>query len=137
MSSAVFDETSAEVKDHLLRLDVLDALRDFIGSEPLQHYLSDFILNSAQYLWHISMAIAAEDDARIRHLAHKLKGSSGNIGALKLAWHCVELEAASADGHPQEELKLLHQQLERTNQDTQRAIQSYIDGLLNIQESIG
>jgi len=137
MSSAGFDDTSADVKDQLLKLDVLDALRDFIGSEPLQHYLSDFVLNSAQHLHHISMAIAVEDGAGIRQLAHKLKGTSGNIGALKLAWHCVELEAASADDCAQEMLKEKFQQLERTSQDTQKAIQTYIDSLLSVREYIG
>jgi len=136
MSSAVYDETSAEAKDHLLRLDVLDALRDFIGSEPLQHYLSDFILHSTQHLHHISMEIAVENGAGIRNLAHKLKGTSGNIGALKLAWHCVDLEAASADECAQEMLKDKFQQLERACQDTQKAIQTYIDGLLSVSEHI-
>jgi HPt (histidine-containing phosphotransfer) domain-containing protein len=137
MSNAVFDDTSADDKDQLLKLDVLDALRDFIGSEPLQHYLSDFILHSTQHLHHISMAIAGENGTGIRHLAHKLKGTSGNIGALKLAWCCVELEAASANGCAQEILKDKYQQLEHASQETQRAIQAYIDGLLSVREYIG
>ena len=129
MNRAVLDEVDPSVKAQVLKLEVLDALRDYIGSEPLAQYLSDFIGHTAINIQRIGIAIAAEDDVRARHLTHKLKGSSGNIGALKLAWYCVELEASSAAEDPREILVSQFQLLEQVFQDTRQSIQSYIDGL--------
>lgn len=136
MRSIVLDEVSTNIKEQVLKLEALDALRDFIGSEPLQHYLADFIGNTAKNIQRIGTAIATRDDRGIRHLAHKLKGSSGNIGALKLAWHCMLLEAASADAHPHEELMSQYRQLECVYRNTQTAIQLYIDELAAARASI-
>lgn len=135
MSHVILGEVSSDVKDQVLKLDVLDALRDFIGSDPLRHYLSGFVENTAHNIQRIGMAIAAEDGQQIRHLAHNLKGTSANIGALKLAWQCVELEALSAKGGSHESLIAHYQQLERVFQDTQMAIESYIIGLATSQGS--
>jgi HPt (histidine-containing phosphotransfer) domain-containing protein len=136
MNSAFSDAVSSGYKEQVLKLETLDALRDFIGSEPLRHYLADFIENTAHNLQRMGTAIAAEDGSRVRHLAHKLKGSSGNIGALKLAWCCVELEAASAEGYSHAALILKYQHIEGVFQDTQTAIQSYIDRLASVQAGI-
>ncbi|WP_455208194.1 Hpt domain-containing protein [Kaarinaea lacus] len=136
MNRAVLDEVDPSVKAQVLKLEVLDALRDYIGSEPLAQYLSDFIDHTAINIQRIGIAIAAEDDVRARHLAHKLKGSSGNIGALKLAWYCVELESSSAAEDPREILVSQFQLLEQVFQDTRQSIQSYIDGLTISQTSM-
>lgn len=135
MSHVVLGEVSSDIKDQVLELDVLDALRDFIGSDPLRHYLSGFVENTAHNIQRIGMTIAAEDGQQIRHLAHNLKGSSGNIGALKLAWQCVELEALSAKGTSHDALVAQYQQLECVFQDTQSAIESYINALATSQTS--
>ncbi|WP_455365109.1 Hpt domain-containing protein [Kaarinaea lacus] len=136
MSRVLSDEVSSDVKEQLLEFDVLDALRDFIGSDPLKHYLCDFMENTAQNIQRIGIAIASDDDQDVRQLAHKLKGSSGNIGALKLAWQCVELEALSVQESSPEELVAQYQQLEQVYHDTQAALHSYVDALAITQETI-
>ena len=75
------------------------------------------------------MAIAAQDNLRIRHLAHKLKGSSGNIGALKLAWNCVQLEAVTVEEDSSQELHKQFGKLEDVFNDTKHELESYIEKL--------
>jgi len=54
----------------------------------LETYLSD----SALKLQAIDDAITAENVANLRDSVHGLKGSSSNIGALKLTQHCADME---------------------------------------------
>ena len=127
MAAVVIDGVDPAEKEQVLKQDILDALSQFIGSDPFGRYLSDYIDNTSKNIQRIAMAIAADDDARVRHLAHKLKGSSGNIGALKLAWNCVELEALTVEEQSQEALKCQYQKLEQVFQVTRDAINAYID----------
>lgn len=128
MAQAVIDGVDPADKEQVLRQDILDALSDFIGSAPFGRYLSEYIDNTSKNIQSIGIAIASDDEERIRHLAHKLKGSSGNIGALKLAWNCVELEALTVEDQSQELLKRQYQKLEQVFQVTKVAINAYIDG---------
>ena len=127
MAQVVVDGVNPRDKDLVLKYEILDALSDFIGSDPFGRYLLDYVENTSKNLQRIGIAIASDDDERIRHLAHRLKGSSGNIGALKLAWNCVELEALTIDEPSQELLKRHFERLEAVFQVTRDAIQSYID----------
>ncbi|HEY5604539.1 MAG TPA: Hpt domain-containing protein [Gammaproteobacteria bacterium] len=129
MKRVVFDTVDPDMKAQILKGDILEALRDFIGRDPLRRYLAEFIENTANNIQRIGFAIAADDGGRVRHLSHKLKGSSGNIGALKLAWNCVLLEASSAQGDSHDVVVSHYRQLEQVYAETRQAIQSYIDGL--------
>jgi len=127
MTQVVIDEVDPADKENVLKHDILEALSDFIGSDPFGRYLSDYVDNTSKNIQRIAMAIASDDDVRIRHLAHKLKGSSGNIGALKLAWNCVELEALTVEDQSQELLKHQFEKLEQVFQVTRDAIKQYIE----------
>jgi HPt (histidine-containing phosphotransfer) domain-containing protein len=129
MKRAVSDAVNTDVNDQVLKLEILDALRDFIGSDPLAQYLSDFIGHTANNIQRIAIAVAAEDRGRVRHLTHKLKGSSGNIGAFKLARHCVKLESSCAEGDSHEALASQCRGLEQVSLETREALQTYIDAL--------
>jgi len=125
------DQINQSDKELVLSMEVLDALRNFVGGDPFCNYLTEFLQNTVKNLERIGMAIAAEDDARIRHLAHKLKGSSGNIGAFKLAWNCVQLEAAAVHDEPGEidsvqDINTKFSELEKVFSDTKLALESYI-----------
>ncbi|WP_455199948.1 Hpt domain-containing protein [Kaarinaea lacus] len=128
MAQVVTDGVDSADKEQVLKQEILDALSDFIGSAPLGRYLSGYIDNTSKNIQSIGIAIASEDEERIRHLAHKLKGSSGNIGALKLAWNCVELEALTVEEQSQEILKQQYLKLEQVFQVTRDALNAYIDG---------
>lgn len=127
MAQVVIDGVDPADKEQVLKQDILDALSDFIGSAPFGRYLSDYIDNTSKSINRIGIAIASDDEERIRHLAHKLKGSSGNIGALKLAWNCVELEALTVETQSQDMLKQQYLKLEQVFQVTRDAINAYID----------
>lgn len=120
------DECDSIDKEQLLQMDILDGLKTFIGSAPFAQYLLEYINNTARNLERMSFAIAARDEVRLRHLAHRLKGSSGNIGALKLAWQCVELEALTVEPHTQEQLAAQHEQLRAVYNATSSAIETYV-----------
>ena len=127
MAQAVVDGVDPRDKELVLKYEIVDALSEFIGSDPFGRYLLDYIDNTAKNIQRIGIAIASDDGERIRHLAHKLKGSSGNIGALQLAWNCVELEALTIDEPSQELLKCQFKQLEQVFQVTSDAIKAYVD----------
>ena len=126
------DQINQSDKELVLNMEVLDALRNFIGGAPFCNYLSEFLQNTVKNLERIAMAVAADDEARIRHLAHKLKASSGNIGAFKLAWNCVQLEAATIQDQPGEietdqDVNTRFSELEKVFGDTKLALESYIE----------
>jgi len=136
------DQISQHDKELVLNSDVLDALKDFIGTGSFCNYLSEFVENTVKNIERIGMAIAAQDESRVRHLAHKLKASSGNIGAFKLAWNCVKLEAATIREEDESETVLETQssevssgvevksqftELEHVFHDTRHALEAYIE----------
>ena len=129
MVTKSFDEAGQSDKEQILNHDVLDALSEFIGSDPFGNYLVEFVDNTVKNIERIGMAVASNDDERVRHLAHKLKGSSGNIGALKLAWNCVQLEATTVEENSQELMHQRYDELQSTFKDTRFAIESYIKKL--------
>ncbi|MGD8558055.1 MAG: Hpt domain-containing protein [Gammaproteobacteria bacterium] len=120
------DEVNDQDKQQLLNHDILDALKNYIGSDAFSDYLAEYINNTSRNLDRIEFAIAADDEPRVRHLAHRLKGSSGNIGALKLAWYCVLLEALTEEDHSSGQLKAQLNELAGVFQLTREAIESYI-----------
>ena len=131
-----FDEVGQSDKEQILNHDILDSLRDFIGSDPFGQYLSEYLDNTHKNIERIGIAVASRDDERIRHLAHKLKGSSGNIGALKLAWNCVQLEATTVEEKPEDMVCQQFDKLENVFQDTKIAIEDYIKSLSASQHNV-
>jgi HPt (histidine-containing phosphotransfer) domain-containing protein len=76
-------------------LSVLESLRDFqpAGEPDFVTELIDLFLRDTT--WQIQLvrtAVANNDVNEFRRLAHLVKGSSGNIGAKKLATICEEME---------------------------------------------
>jgi PAS domain S-box-containing protein len=63
--------------------------------ELLHRILGVFLQDASQQMEVLERALAASDRPRIHALAHKLKGASGNIGALRLAELAGRLEAAA------------------------------------------
>ena len=124
-----FDEVDQSDKEQILNHDILDSLNKFIGSDPFAQYLSEYLQNTMKNIERIGLAVASRDDVRIRHLAHKLKGSSGNIGALKLAWNCMQLEATTVEEKSEDVVCKQFNELESVFQDTKTAIESYIENL--------
>lgn len=109
----------------------LHALSD--GNEEFEvELLKIFFVETKTQLQVLSLAIHESDLPTIEHLAHKLKGSSGNVGFLDLYQHASLLEhqarsgklAPNADTEPWTEQNHL---LDRMIQDL-ATIQTFLEG---------
>lgn len=67
-----------------LGLDVNAALDAVGGDEELLAAVMQVFLDTAPELW-LALALPATSDAEAQQIAHRLKGGSGSIGALRLA----------------------------------------------------
>jgi DNA-binding response OmpR family regulator/HPt (histidine-containing phosphotransfer) domain-containing protein len=76
-------------------LDVIAELRELLGqmgNEPLQH-LNDVFLQSAQnHLSGMRTALEERDAAELGREAHRLRGSSGSVGAQRVSRVCALIE---------------------------------------------
>jgi HPt (histidine-containing phosphotransfer) domain-containing protein len=76
--------------------DVLERVQDDkeLLSELLDIYQEDFVIKRKA----LGDAIAANDIAKIKEVAHSMKGSSGNISAKPLHAACLKLETLAKEG---------------------------------------
>lgn len=86
-----------------LRIDlsVLEKLREIHGEDEsdIGEELIDLFLEAApKYLAAMSRALSEEDTAALEDCAHKLRGSSATIGAMRLSQLAGQLEEASCAG---------------------------------------
>jgi HPt (histidine-containing phosphotransfer) domain-containing protein len=83
---------------------VLDDLSKTIGVAGTHRVLAIFIRETPTYVATIADAVAAGSDAasrdRARRVAHSLKSSSGQVGAVALAALAAAVELAATDGSP-------------------------------------
>ncbi len=72
----------------------LAALKDLTSGDQaqLQDLIDLFIAGTRTSLTEIRVALAHQQASVLSRQAHNLKGSSGAVGALRLAWLCLELE---------------------------------------------
>jgi HPt (histidine-containing phosphotransfer) domain-containing protein len=74
--------------------DVLSGLQEVMEDE-YPRLLETFLHDSEE---RVTALRKARDDAKaLGHIAHSFKGSSGNLGAVRLAQLCQRLEAESAE----------------------------------------
>jgi HPt (histidine-containing phosphotransfer) domain-containing protein len=76
--------------------DVLDRVQDDkeLLDELLDIYQEDFVQKRCA----LGEAIAARDIAKIKEVAHSMKGSSGNISAKPMYAACLQLEVLAKEG---------------------------------------
>jgi HPt (histidine-containing phosphotransfer) domain-containing protein len=83
---------------------VVDDLSVTIGVAGTHRVLALFIHESPAYATTIAQAVAPGSDAashdQARRVAHSLKSSSGQIGAMALAALAAAVELAAAEGSP-------------------------------------
>lgn len=80
------------------RLDQLFALQAATGKDFVGELIRLFHDDTPKRLATLREALAAGDRELVERMAHSLKGSSGNIGALALQARAYELEQRAADG---------------------------------------
>lgn len=84
-----------------LDMAVIEALRDLdeTGSMDLaQEIFGAFLASSTPRLAELKVALAQGDAQSVGKLAHALKSSAANVGALLLSAQCQELEKLARDG---------------------------------------
>jgi HPt (histidine-containing phosphotransfer) domain-containing protein len=75
----------------------LQELKVIMGGD-FNKLLKTFASDSASRVAAIRQAAAATDSDALRRAAHSFKGSSGNMGALRLAELCRQIEELARDG---------------------------------------
>ncbi len=74
---------------------ILDEIRSLQGEDApnlLAELVDAYLVNSRQLIERIHRALAGQDLPDLRKAVHSLKGSSGNLGALKLGELCSEIQ---------------------------------------------
>lgn len=79
--------------------DILSTLRDVMG-EDYGLLIETYIADSNSRLQSLAEGIAQRDCDFLRRTAHSFKGSSSNIGALRLAECCSVMENLALAGDP-------------------------------------
>ncbi len=78
--------------------EVLAGLRELGGAEMVAELAEMFYKDASSHLASLREAIEGDDSQLVHRSAHTLKGSSGNMGAKRMAALCAELESVSASG---------------------------------------
>ncbi|ASK34579.1 histidine kinase [Alcanivorax sp. N3-2A] len=76
---------------------VIDELREIMGEE-FDRLVASFERDGQQRLKALHQAFSADDAEQARQQAHSFKGSSGNLGAARVAALCVEIEQYARGG---------------------------------------
>jgi len=85
--------------DPVLDPAVLSELREMVGDADAVNSLIDmFIQNTTEGMGHLREACDAGDAHTVKEASHRLKGSSGTVGATRLADLLQELEALAERG---------------------------------------
>ena len=80
---------------------VLEELREYSSEEgDLAEELIDlFLEDSPKQLLALQHALQNDDRGEVEKRSHRLKGSAGSIGAVRLRQICENLESTARDGH--------------------------------------
>jgi len=78
--------------------DALEELKD-VMAEDFPILITTYLDDSVVRISSLKEAIATSNSEAIRKEAHSFKGSSGNIGAPKLAELCRQLESMAKEGN--------------------------------------
>src|SRR5471030_2676933 len=96
------DKNNHRDESHACALDP-GVMRATVGDDPevIRELVQEFVPAARSDIAEIHAAIGNAEAERVRSASHKLKGSSGLVGAHRLVKVCRELEVAgdSADWH--------------------------------------
>lgn len=107
---------------------VIDDLSETIGVGGTRSVLALFIRESRGYVATIVEAVKPGSDAashdRARRVAHSLKSSAGQVGAMALAARAAAVELAAGDGAP--DLAQKAASLQHCAEDTVAALNEFL-----------
>jgi HPt (histidine-containing phosphotransfer) domain-containing protein len=81
---------------------VLEELREFSDEEQdlAEELVTLFLEDSPEQLLALQTALQCANLAEVEQRSHRLKGSAGSIGALRLREICAEIESFARNGKP-------------------------------------
>ena len=132
MASSWSNDTVSNTENNdnkILEFEILNSLKEFIGSEPFGQYLSEYINNTLSNIDRLGYAIASEDEERVKQFSHKLKGSAGNIGAMKLSFVCTQMQSMALEESANDALRDQFREIQNIYQETKEALNDYINQL--------
>ncbi len=80
----------------VLDTGVINELREIMGGD-FDTLVASYLRDGDQRLRALHEALAAGDAEGVRQQAHSFKGSSGNLGALRVTGLCLEIEQYARD----------------------------------------
>jgi PAS domain S-box-containing protein len=98
LDAAEAPAANVPVLDHEL-LETWRSLSNSSNEDFLAEIIEMFLCNTPKMIHELQEAVALGDYAKLKALAHKMKGSSANLGACRLAMVCSDLEQ---DAQPSE-----------------------------------
>ena len=82
----------------LIDHELFQTLSEALGQEALADLVALYQTSSEETLAQLQSALALEDMDRLKSLAHKLKGSSANLGLVAVQQACINIEQATSQG---------------------------------------
>jgi len=82
----------------VLDTTVINELREIMGAD-FKTLVASYIRDGGQRLQALHDGFAVGDVEQIRQQAHSFKGSSGNLGALRVTGICLEIEQYAREGN--------------------------------------
>ena len=89
---------STKAESPFMHKATLDNLRQFLNEEKLSLLLARYIDDSANLIQQLQVALERDNQAEARRLAHSLKSTSANVGALPLSELAKHAEGLARDG---------------------------------------
>lgn len=109
-----------------LDMELVGELKD-IMADGFVTLVDSYRRDSALRLAGMQEALSAADRGQLRQLAHSLKGSSSNLGAVRVTTLCIALEGRVAEA-PEAELQSLLDALSEANGAAVEALQGLCPG---------
>jgi two-component system sensor histidine kinase/response regulator len=96
-------------QDVLLDPSRLDALRDMGAGAftVVDRIVGSFVAGAEESVAEVRRAVESDQHVEVARLAHKLRGSAANLGAVRVSGLCLALEQQAADGGTVEAHRLL------------------------------
>lgn len=111
-------------------LERLTYLRDSLGEEQAANLVKIFLDDSDELLHSLENAIEAKDASEVRHWAHRIKGSSANIGADQVKEAAQRLEDMSKNDDLSQ-ANPLYQEITRCLERWRTAVKSFNDSKIS------
>ncbi|MEL6964373.1 MAG: response regulator [Pseudomonadota bacterium] len=116
----------ANVLDHA-PIDALRALDPWGERKLIERAIAKFLEYSDELMERLANAVGQSDATEVARIAHSLKSSSANLGAMDLARQCSEIEKLANGTTPPVDLSTRLPELKQQHQEVKQALELLID----------